>query len=254
MSLKQLINALFKLSGGQAMPVTTSGIVEISGTTYVAPSAGYLHYTRLSNGRGYIRINVNGVINQVTYGSEQNGYKSLYIPVNKGDNLTDISGSTTDTEILSESKQFIKLVGGAKSLLSQAVRCVRGGVLCLLTSSIQSARYLSCLVRKRFQQTKTGLFLQTHKRMVLTPHPVMGISASITTILAPASSICIQMQKKTLDELRRSNTLAGIAQAQQFLLKKAMLSNGYRTLRLLKCGSFPQLDRNSLNDKEVCYA
>lgn len=112
MSLKQLINALFKLSGTQAVPVTTGGMVEIPGATYIAPSAGYLHYSRLSNGRGYLRINVNGVINQVIYGSEQNGYKSLYIPVNKGDNVTEIFGSTTDTEILSESKRFIKLVGG----------------------------------------------------------------------------------------------------------------------------------------------
>lgn len=112
MSLKSLINALFKMSGSQAMPVTTSGMIEISGTTYVAPSAGYIHYTRLGDGPGYIRINVNGVINQVIYGSEQNGYKSVYVPVNKGDNITNISGSTSDTEIKSESKQFIKLVGG----------------------------------------------------------------------------------------------------------------------------------------------
>lgn len=259
MILKDLISTLIESAFGskkvfisqQSLPSVVYSQVDVPDTynqnlQMICPCDGWARLGAKTGDANTIVLNSSSVETTINLGVP--GWLCQTVPIRKGSTIyyriTGASGVL----------QFIRSIGGgANRLLSPVQAWIRGGVL-WLTSSIISARSLSCRVRKRFQQTKTGLFSQTRKRMVLTPHPVMGISASITTILAPASSICIQMQKKALAELRRSNTLAGIAQAEQFLLKKAMLSNGYRTLRLLKCGSFPQLDRNSLNAKEVCHA
>lgn len=257
MRYKTLQNALFKLSGGQAMPNYNgkiSGVALNNNQSVTAPVNGYfLVHAVVSDTNAINDVSVtlsNSDRITTTQGCREGNWVDFLLPIQKG-----MTYVFRFLNIQTARYDIFPLVGGINRLLSLAQTRIRGGVLCLLTSSILSARYLSCRVRKRSQQTKTGLFLQTHKRAVLTPHPVMGISASITKILASSSSICIQrLQKQSVAELRRSITLAGIPQAEQFLLKKAMLSNGNRTLRLLKCGSFRLLDRNSLNETEVCHA
>ena len=134
MSVKKLINALFKLSGGQAMPNKQSNVITHSfstSTSFVAPSDGYVCLRVEDPSTSWYRLSL--ITNSMEYLFNNDAgahFGSGWFAVKKGTTIESILNSG-----ISGSIKFISSVGGgAKSLLSQAVRCVRGGGLCLKTS------------------------------------------------------------------------------------------------------------------------
>lgn len=113
MSLKSLINALFKLSGGQAMP--SSGHISLitsditTTTQLVAPDDGYisiLSSPSQSGSTGWIQLNGGNLISAASrYNTDQR--TKLFIPVKKGSNITISLFSSTINEVW-----FCGLVGG----------------------------------------------------------------------------------------------------------------------------------------------
>lgn len=146
MSLKELIRALFKLSGGQAMPSANYIDLPLNSPhdtlkDYIAPCDGYLVVlTDDTNGWAECR---NDNINFM-YTRSNGDFPSAYMPVSKGQNVKyRLSQASSGYHYA----RFIKLIGGgAKSLLSQTLSWIRGGGLCLKTFS---ARLLNRCLRTR---------------------------------------------------------------------------------------------------------
>ena len=106
---KKLVNALFKLSGGQAMPATSRIVIyEGSGTvedqTYTPTKNGYFcvdNYSNEPTARSFIQ---GSILNYVT---QSGGRASIVLPVQKGQQVTySASGSGNKTI------RFFDLVGG----------------------------------------------------------------------------------------------------------------------------------------------
>ena len=121
--LKNLIQALleafisFKRAyiAGQAMPKYPN-FVEIGSDTetFTATDDGYVKIQKNSAGSsGYIGIRIGDYsqlnVFQMPYGSEQGGYKSVMVPVRKGETV--IFTSSTETAS-SGYRRFFPLVGG----------------------------------------------------------------------------------------------------------------------------------------------
>lgn len=118
MSLKSLINALFKLSGGQAMPNGDLRInipIEPSNSkiTFVAPDNGFIRLRALGHVNA-LEIDSNnqyGVLSGIEGNAISNN--SLFLPVKKGDIVGLLMRPQTDFEISSDrSCTFYHLVGG----------------------------------------------------------------------------------------------------------------------------------------------
>lgn len=115
---KKLINALFKLSGEQAMP---NGNLKInipiepgsSKTTYVAPDNGFIKLRALGHVTA-LEIDSNnqyGVLSGVEGDVVSNN--SLFLPVKKGDSVGLLMRPQTGLEISSDrSCDFYHLMGG----------------------------------------------------------------------------------------------------------------------------------------------
>ena len=129
MRFKTLQNALFKLSGGQAMPavgriVIYKGSGTVENQTYTPTKNGYFcidNYSPETTARSFIQGSI------LSYVTQNGGRASIFLPVQKGQQVVySASGSGQKTI------RFFDLVGGAKSLLSLAQTRIRGGVLCLI--------------------------------------------------------------------------------------------------------------------------
>ena len=107
---KKLVNALFKLSGGQAMP--QSQYTETTSATYIAPADGWVIFsfqTQSDNNPWYI-VYINSIPFFNIVGSAFIGGGSLaFVPVKKGDIVSQQggNGSTKLTYF-----RFFKTVGG----------------------------------------------------------------------------------------------------------------------------------------------
>ena len=109
---KKLVNALFKLSGSQAMP-SASSITIISSdntdeVTYVAPADGYVSLmTKYVTENGTIQLYDETVdFAFQTYKKDASTRMKFYIPVRKGDTIKKQGALTVDKMI------FNYLVGG----------------------------------------------------------------------------------------------------------------------------------------------
>ena len=153
MSLKSLINALFKLSGGQAMPKTGDYITIGEGIAqFTVSSDGWLkvYSTTTNTTTPWLNVSVNNGVGIVTpCNAFLEALTCLVMPVKKGDSITILYNGVTLGAV-----QLFKLVGGANRLLSQALSWIRGGLL-WLTSSIISARFLNCQVLKHCRAVRT---------------------------------------------------------------------------------------------------
>ena len=106
---KKLVNALFKLSGGQAMPNPDDRIeLQNESTTYIAPSDGWFYTAQLLPQNSRIFVSSNGV-EVSSWSPAQNSVVSGGIPVAKGQTVT--------VEIPENASPFwtyfTKLVGGS---------------------------------------------------------------------------------------------------------------------------------------------
>ena len=91
MSLKELIRALFKLSGGQAMPLNLWRDLDTDGTI-TAPSDGWISLrvkTTLDGSKPWYSINTSsGLIQNYVASPFLDGGSCCVTPVRKGDTLT----------------------------------------------------------------------------------------------------------------------------------------------------------------------
>lgn len=118
MSLKSLINALFQMSGGQAMPNSDLRInipiepFDSKTSTYVAPDNGFIHLRALGNVYA-LEIGCNnkyGVLSGILGNTASNN--ALFLPVKKGDTVSLLMSSQPGLEISSDrSCTFYHLVG-----------------------------------------------------------------------------------------------------------------------------------------------
>ena len=253
---KKLTNALFKLSGGQAMPNFSSAQVTSTltngETNLVAPFDGYLLLhsvvNTISPTNNELSItdtksNTRLVTNQ---GLIAGNWVDFIVPVRKGYSYT-----VRMIECESGLYSFFKLVGGAKSLLAQAVSWVRGGVL-WLTSSILSARYISCRALKRFRQT-AQLITQRRPKVRLS-HRAMAISA-----LEPSKATTAPLRMSTFgiihtlvrQDLQRQSreTLACVSRVTKESTSISLLTERWTCLNLRNLTAL-----RNVNGKEVYYA
>ena len=124
MSLKSLINALFKLSGGQAMPDSREiQVTSKTGTnTFIPPANGYLVLGASQSGNQYGYVNIWGGINasSTTGTSSSSAFPQAraYVPCKKGKTVSYSMEGTIDRSA------FVYLVGGViNRLLSQVTDC-----------------------------------------------------------------------------------------------------------------------------------
>lgn len=109
MSLKSLINTLFKLSGGQAMPNYSSPIEHSSSGTYVAPYDGYIQVHAVAGAeRDESQLSINNTRIANLIATHEGNWLDFIAPVHKGDNcLVNATGENS-----SVTARFYKTVGG----------------------------------------------------------------------------------------------------------------------------------------------
>ena len=246
MSLKSLINALFKLSGGQAMPYGTKNSQSVTENNCndlntSAPYDGYV-IGRFSAVDGVVcrlyresRAVVSGLGNT-------GGYVDVSFPVQKGQSITAYANNATTSLTV----HFEKIVGGANRLLLQAVQCVRGGAICLKTFSKALSR--RC-VRSSSQDQRTQITNLQAKRSLL-PH-------RLTVMRCSSHQMC-----QTLPYLRYS--VVTLCRCHRRLLNLGLLSmfhaeKGKQYTQLLTervdrcCALSGRLFQNNLIATEVCH-
>ena len=167
MRLKSLINALFRMSGGMAMPKTDFS--ETNTLPFTAPDNGWIVFNFKSQYDQYqwylIFINGTPFFNNV--GSQFIGGGSCAcLPVKKGDIVSDTMAP--DYPMAFIYLRFFKTMGGGiNRLLLLAQTWIRGGAICLKASlkdfSAQCAHW-SLLV----QLTQTTKYLKCYKLQLLT--------------------------------------------------------------------------------------
>lgn len=111
MSLKSLINALFKLSGGQAMPNEQSNVIThsfSSPTSFVAPSDGYVCLVAEDSSNTWYRVSlIDNAINYLFNNNAGAYFGSGWFAVRKG---ATIRASVNNG--VSASIKFISTIGG----------------------------------------------------------------------------------------------------------------------------------------------
>lgn len=113
MSLKELIRALFKLSGGQAMPsgtVVSTQTLNSESNTVVSPCDGYawLHTSSASANGAYASLISSGMTH-LHQAPLANHAFDAHIPVRKGSQITAYISNFAGEKTLT----FIRIVGGA---------------------------------------------------------------------------------------------------------------------------------------------
>ena len=260
MSIKKLINALFQMSGSRAMPNFSSDQVTSTLTNeeanLVAPFDGYLLLHSIVNKINPtnnelsitdVQSNTRLITNQGVFGGN---WIDFIVPVRKGHSYT-----VRMIECESGLYSFFKLVGGAKSLFAQAVRCVRGGGLCLRHFSNHCSRFLlkslklRGLAHKRFHDQATEFRWSVHN----TEHILRQMMA-ILAFMSHRKAHLICTQPGT--ELELHHVLHQVINTQhrgQLQFERATLSPGCVIKSRLSCGSFLQKVDNSLIATEVCH-
>lgn len=110
MSLKQLINALFKLSGGQAMPKNQWIDIDLQAQQFQMPYDGWLKFGFKTTGTEnpwYLVSIQNGLSSNVVASTFITGGTQGFIPVKKGDTVHIIVNNCSLYQL-----QIFNLVGG----------------------------------------------------------------------------------------------------------------------------------------------
>lgn len=110
---KKLVNALFKLSGGQAMPDISSIVnINIAGTyEYVAPDNGYVNIQISNQASTWKRLSL--VMDKVDLldDSKSTYWASGWFPVRKGDTVIATLGENEAQEGIPGYLTFVRLMG-----------------------------------------------------------------------------------------------------------------------------------------------
>lgn len=110
MSLKSLINALFKLSGSQAMPKSQWTDLDTESSSIIAPSNGYLKLLIHTDNADspWFNASVNNCLS-VNWNAVDfvGGFSSCFVPMKKGDTVSLFKSNCTFVAV-----QFFPLVGG----------------------------------------------------------------------------------------------------------------------------------------------
>lgn len=264
MSLKNLISTLIESAftskksfiSNQAMPGSTSESYEYENNenvTFVAPTDGYLTIGSTPDDDGKSFIVSWGDIEssiQNSAGTPTLGDLAISVPMRKG--------STKYFSV--KAPRFIRFFstvggGGIKRLLSQTVRCVLGGAICLKTSSAHSLkRYLrtrrATLALKRSRKKRTEL-ISANKPQVTTQPLAMDISVSMCKM---STRLLISIQKTIVHEKQPSEFRTAIFQVlERYLLEKEIEHSGTETKSRPSYGSFLLREVNSLIATEVCH-
>lgn len=98
--LKSLLEALFKLSGGQAMPGTVyssfnQNIQPEASYSYTAPCDGYF-VASVPSSYYWVAIRISGV-DRFTMAPQHGIYESVCVPVKKGDAISVVCGEQRST-------------------------------------------------------------------------------------------------------------------------------------------------------------
>ena len=106
---KKLTNALFKLSGGQAMPKYSSPIEHSGSGTYVAPYDGYIQIHGVAGAElDEAQLSINDIRIANLIAVVAGNWLDFIVPVHKGDNcLVGITGSGSLANV-----RFYKTFGG----------------------------------------------------------------------------------------------------------------------------------------------
>lgn len=256
MSIKSAINALFKLSGGQAMPKYSSPIEHSGSGTYVAPYDGYIqiHGSAIAEfDEAQLSINDTRIANLIA--AVAGNWLDFIVPVHKGDNCeVNVTGASSSATV-----RFYKTMGGEiNRLLAQAVRCVRGGVLCLLTSSIHlehGAKVFSLLKRVglaiKLSQKRCKELISICQHDLLFRQVTDLLAYIQIIVLTPIKILKAQYQQEFALAQNKTKTLGRVR--EQFRLKKVRQSL-FPVMTLLNSGLFQLRDHNNLNATEVCHA
>lgn len=254
---KKLVNALFKLSGGQAMPKTGDyTVIEKTETNFVIPYSGYLKVFSLTSNMNtpWLNVTVNNSLAMILpCVNSLQGLSCVVLPVKKGDSISILSNG-----IQVDGIHLFKLVGGGiNRLLSLAQARIRGGVLCLLTSSILFARYLSCRVLKRYQVDRLSRLVFRQLTSILsTPHRATAIS-----LLESKTQRIVELFKSKQTQFPAFGRATMKSQARfgerTFLCAKGKLHKHLFDMTrrgCLKYYSFLRLALLKVNAMEVCHA
>ncbi len=256
MSLKQLINALFKLSGSQAMPKSDDSLVVAYSTTnqaYTAPYDGYLCVVGNSNSDSSEIVLTQNEISTGTTAAQNGWGVRQMMPLAKGQtaNINFIGISTATI-------YFCRLIGGGiNRLLSQAVRCVRGGGLCLNSSNtfvlslIQQLPDLARVIRLTpylFLLKAHQVFQLSLQLMVGVVYTLQGNSTEFTYRRIISSEVFLQLHGM----LEMATTT--LQDVSRFAKEKQLLASLEELRNLLVTSCTLQNDRCLNNAKEVCHA
>lgn len=109
MSFKSSLNALFKLSGTQAMPKWESFITYDAKGTYTAPYDGYIHlHGATDNSADEIQLDINGDRKANLISVTAGNWLDFVLPVRKGDRCkVVISGKGSTLRV-----KFYRTMGG----------------------------------------------------------------------------------------------------------------------------------------------
>ena len=126
MSLKSLINALFKLSGGQAMPKSQWTDLDTESSSIIAPSNGYLKLSIHTDNANspWFNASVNNCLS-VNWNAVDfvGGFSSCFVPMKKGDTVSLMKSNCTFVSV-----QFFPLVGGGLRAFCRKLFSVFGEV------------------------------------------------------------------------------------------------------------------------------
>ena len=182
--LSALTNTLMKKSVANVSPGGLNSSVQITqtGQSVTSPCDGYAIASvgQAQSAGAYINI-VSGEVSHQHAAGQAGYYAHAHIPVKKGNPISVNYDNFSDTPTLT----FISRVGGwAKSLLAQAVRCVRGGVL-WLTSSILFARSLGSHIHSLFrsQIVAQSIFKSLPLLTIYLQRRVLGMFAHTMSVL-----------------------------------------------------------------------
>lgn len=251
--LQSLISVLLKKSVENTSPSSSlySEVVITTGERILSPVDGFV---RVNTSQATKSANYVSVISEIMAHQHTTapGYVNrIDLPVKKG-SYVQVAFDGYDSVAVG----FVARVGGGiKRLLSQVVRCVLGGAICLKTSSAHSLkRYLrtrrATLALKRSRKKRTEL-ISANKPQVTTQPLAMDISVSMCMM---STRLLISIQKTMEYEKLHSEFRTVIFQVlERYLLEKEIEHSGTETKSRPSYGSFLLREVNSLIATEVCH-
>ena len=272
MSLKDLISTLIEAVFGskkafisnQAMPNVASHITLANNvgneTEFVAPSNGYVCLQGQSNAVNNELFLTSNELRSSSWGVNGWGVR-VFLPIGKGQSFKAASNGVAFNALT-----FISSIGGGiNRLLSQAVRCVRGGAICLKTSLTNCF----CELVRRFRQVQSHTTLPRFPRERMLGKERLRLRRMDIFNYGCGISLVVISQIKRSNIRQRNDILEAV---QKFGVQRVevLLNSGCHVQRAIRftyqllflkgtrraetLSFIRKLALNSLTAKEVCHA